>query len=406
MNNIVKILLMLSILWITSCSSPKPITFSNEKWSFSGVVGDIINSDSTLRFSFGPHALNPTMTLISCADSLSIHKDARKYITRILKVCGLENSTVYFYAPLENTMWVELPKNYRDVKPAAVSFNLNDSIPGTSWIWDDDIHEGDRKPYEIYSNTYKDKRNGTLIVVDKLHYGSIPMACLHIFQSTTPKTTSMGFQPWHWTSKGNLLDHTYDDILANWIDSRRDIVFDNYRAGLQIEYRRKTNDIRAELKEILKLDQEPRNRIVTAWQEHPQDTILHQQIGREIWHNDSINLIRVFDILENYNLDFGEENEVLWAVIQHSSLELQQKYLPKFIAAAHKEKIRGELIAVMQDRIACWSGKLQLYGSQGNIDENGVFVPAPIFEPENVNTRRASMGMCTLQEYINLMSRH
>ena len=35
MNNIVKILLMLSILWITSCSSPKPITFSNEKWSFS-----------------------------------------------------------------------------------------------------------------------------------------------------------------------------------------------------------------------------------------------------------------------------------------------------------------------------------------------------------------------------------
>lgn len=60
----------------------------------------------------------------------------------------------------------------------------------------------------------------------------------------------------------------------------------------------------------------------------------------------------------------------------------------------------------MQDRIACWSGKLQLYGSQGNIDENGVFVPAPIFEPENVNTRRASMGMCTLQEYIDLMSRH
>lgn len=406
MNNLMKILLMLSILWITSCSSPKPITFSNEKWSFSGVAGDIVNSDSTLRFSFGNHVLNPAMTIISCADSLSFHKDAGKYIARILKVCGLENSTVYFYAPQENTMWVELPKDYRDVKPTAVSYNLNDSIPGTAWVWDDDIHEGDRKPYEIYSNTFADKRNGTLIVVDKLHYGSTPMACLHIFQSMTPKTVSMDFQPWHWASKGNLLDHTYDDILANWIDSRRNIVFDNYRAGLQIEYRRKTNDIRAELKEILKLDQEPRNRIVTAWQGHPQDTILHQQIGREIWHNDSINLIRVCDILENYNLDFGEENEVLWAVIQHSSLELQQKYLPKFIEAAHKGKIRGELIAVMQDRIACWSGKLQLYGSQGNIDENGVFVPAPIFEPENVDERRASMGMCTLQEYINIMSRH
>jgi len=64
-----------------------------------------------------------------------------------------------------------LPKNYRDVRPAAVSFNLNDSIPGTSWIWDDDVPEGDRKPDEIYSNTFADKRNGTLIVVDKLLYG-------------------------------------------------------------------------------------------------------------------------------------------------------------------------------------------------------------------------------------------
>ena len=406
MNNLLKALLVASIFLVTSCSSQKDICFSDETWSFSGINGDIVNSDSTMRFRFGDHVLDSAMTIISCRDSLSVHKGAEKYLAHILKVCGLENSTVYFYAPLENTMWVELPKNYRDVRPAAVSFNLNASIPGTSWIWDDDVPEGDRKPDEIYSNTFADKRNGTLIVVDKLLYGSTPMACLHIFQSSTPKTIAMGFQPWYWTSKGNLLDHTYDDILANWIDSRRDMMFANYRSGQNVEYRRRQNTIRTELKEILRLDQKPRNRIVAAWQEHPQDTVLHQQIGREIWRNDSINLIRVCEILENYNLDFGEENEILWAVIQHSTLELQQKYLPKFISAAKQRKIRGELIPVMQDRIACQSGKLQLYGSQGNIDKNGIFVPAPISDPENVDKRRASMGMCTLQEYIDIMSHH
>ncbi len=41
------------------------------------------------------------MTIISCRDSLSVHKGAEKYLAHILKVCGLENSTVYFYAPLE-----------------------------------------------------------------------------------------------------------------------------------------------------------------------------------------------------------------------------------------------------------------------------------------------------------------
>lgn len=120
--------------------------------------------------------------------------------------------------------------------------------------------------------------------------------------------------------------------------------------------------------------------------------------------NDSINLVRVCDILDNYPLIFGEENEVLWVVIQHSSLELQKHYLPKFIAAARKGLLRGELVAVMQDRIACWSGKAQVYGSQGTINDNGIFVPSEIEDIENVNARRSSMGMVSLEEYIKQMS--
>lgn len=62
---------------------------------------------------------------------------------------------------------------------------------------------------------------------------------------------------------------------------------------------------------------------MSAWKDFPNDTLLHQKIGREIWVNDSLNVIRVREILDSYDLDFGEENEVVWAVIQHSSLENQ-----------------------------------------------------------------------------------
>lgn len=391
-------------LYLASCSTTREIQFSNETWTFSHMSGNVVNADSTLQFTFGDHVIDPGMTMISNRDSLLAHKGADEYIARLLQVCSLEGSRVLFFSPAENTMWVELPEQFTDIKPRAISYNLSDSLPRTLWVWEDDNREGNRRPEEIYSNTFADKKNGTIIVADKMNYGNTPMACLHVFQTATGRTDKLGFTPWHWTAKANLLDHSCDDILANWIDSRRAIVFDNYKLGQRVEYRRTVNAIREELKEILRLDQEPRNRIVAAWREHPQDTLLHRQIGRERWHNDSVNLIRVCDILDRYSLDFGEENEVLWAVIQHSTLELQQKYLPSFIEAANAGKLKGELVAVMQDRVACWSGRPQIYGSQGNLDDNGVFVPADIADKENVDARRTAMGMCPLQEYIARMS--
>lgn len=404
MKNQFYIVLLLAAFAFGACSSGRQIAFSDEHWHFSYASGHIVNQDSTIQISFGDHFLDPSATLISCPDSLSVYPGAESYVFRILKTCGLDNSRVWLYSPVENTMWVELPDGFVDVKPQAVSFNLLENRPVTSWVWDDDVSDGKRKPTEIYSNTFVNKSLGTLIVVDKLNYGDRPMACLHIFQSANKLSDSLHFKPWHWANKGNLLNHSYADILANWIDSRREVIFKNYRLGQQIDYRKKINPIREELKEIIRLDQEPRNEIVKAWQEHPEDTIMHQRIAGQILHNDSVNLVRVCQILDNYPLDFGEENEVLWAVIQHSSVELQQKYLPLFIEAADQHKLKGEFVAVMQDRIACLSGKPQIYGSQGNNDENGVFVPAPIVDPANVDMRRAAMGMCPLHEYIQMMS--
>ena len=162
----------------------------------------------------------------------------------------------------------------------------------------------------------------------------------------------------------------------------------------------KIEEIRTELIEILKTDQEPRNRIVELWQTAPNDTLSQRQLGMEIWRNDSINLIRVCEIIDQY----GEENEILWVVIQHGSLEAQQKYLPMFVEAAEQRNIKGELVAMLQDRISCRLEQPQIYGTQGNYNENGIFEPVAMIEPEKVNERRASIGMNTLEEYIEQMN--
>lgn len=398
------ILCVVACLCLGSCSSPKQLLFVDSEWSFSHKTGNVINPDSTIQFSFGGGVIDSTMTFISSSDSLQRYPGAEKYLAEILKTCGLLESKIVFYAPLEHTLWVELPRNYIDTKPRAVSSNLTDSLPYTSWVWNDDVHESNRKPNEIYSNSFVNKKLGALLVVDKLNYGDTPMACIHIFQTDNKMSRNLGFYPWYWAHKGNMTDNSCIDMLSNWIDGRRQVVFENYRLGQQIEHRREVNNIREELMEIIKLDQEPRNRLMVAWQNNPTDTLLHRSIGREIWRNDSINKIRILEILDNYDLEFGEENEVVWAVIQHSTLELQQKYIQKFIDAAKRGDLKGELVAVMQDRIAVWSGKSQIYGSQGGCDATGRFVPAEIEDPENVNARRAAMGMIPLEEYIERMS--
>ena len=170
-------------------------------------------------------------------------------------------------------------------------------------------------------------------------------------------------------------------------------------------YEQKVEEVRKELIEkILPTDQNPRNAIVKLWQEAPEDTVRQKELVAEILHNDSVNLVRIIEILENFELDFGEENEIIWAVIQHGGIDVQQKYIPKFEEAAKLGKIKSELVAMMQDRIRCSLGLPQIYGTQGNMDSNGIFVPAAIEDSANVDIRRAELGLEPLQDYINKIS--
>ena len=118
---------------------------------------------------------------------------------------------------------------------------------------------------------------------------------------------------------------------------------------------------------------------------------------------DSINLIRIREIIERYGYPgtslVGDQNQVAWYVIQHADLPTQEEYLPLLRDAATEGELPMSAYALTVDRVRMRRGEKQLYGSQ--IQRTGdTFVIYPIEDEPNVNKRRAEVGLQPLEEYV------
>jgi hypothetical protein len=129
-------------------------------------------------------------------------------------------------------------------------------------------------------------------------------------------------------------------------------------------------------------------------------------LGTIMMHKDSINLIKIVEILDTYGWVGpekvgGQANQTLFLVIQHSDLETQKKYLPMMREAVKNKKANASALALLEDRVALREGKRQIYGSQIGYDEatNKSFV-LPLEDPDNVDMRRASVGLGPISDYV------
>lgn len=122
---------------------------------------------------------------------------------------------------------------------------------------------------------------------------------------------------------------------------------------------------------------------------------------------DSINLIKVKSILDKYGWLGADEvggqgNSTLFLVIQHSDQATQEKYLPMMRDAVKNGKAQGSALALLEDRVALGQGKRQVYGSQiGRDPETQIYYVSPLEDPDNVDKRRAEVGLRPLSEYVN-----
>lgn len=113
---------------------------------------------------------------------------------------------------------------------------------------------------------------------------------------------------------------------------------------------------------------------------------------------------RLFKLLDKYGWPTASEVTEYAAagaalIINHSTYEVRLKYFPMLEEAFKKGEAQPLRYAKMRDRLLVEEGKKQLYGTQIKM-ENLVREPHPIEDPEQVDQRRAEIGLGPLAPYL------
>ncbi|HCS20256.1 MAG TPA: hypothetical protein DIW47_06790 [Bacteroidetes bacterium] len=123
---------------------------------------------------------------------------------------------------------------------------------------------------------------------------------------------------------------------------------------------------------------------------------------------DSINQIKVSEILDSRgwlgpDIIGPNGSDAFFLVIQHADLKMQEQYLPMMREAVKKGHARASSLAMLEDRVALAQGKKQIYGSQiGRDPETDEYYVMPLEDPDNVDQRRAEVGLQPLAKYVAL----
>jgi hypothetical protein len=118
-------------------------------------------------------------------------------------------------------------------------------------------------------------------------------------------------------------------------------------------------------------------------------------LGR-LWTIDKINQKELQEILDKYGwLPISKvgvrANEAIFYIIQHSNIDMMDKYFPQLQELAKKSEAKKTDAAMMEDRLLMWKGKKQKYGTQASWI-NGRSAIWPIEEPDKVDSLRKDAG--------------
>ena len=122
--------------------------------------------------------------------------------------------------------------------------------------------------------------------------------------------------------------------------------------------------------------------------------------------NHRVNEEKITSLLNNQGwpslATIGEQGNItICNVLQHSSPETRVKYLPLMKQAVLDKQLSPQLLARAEDRIATDRGELQIYGGQMKwYPESQSFNVWPVYDPANINKRRAAIGLGPIEEHL------
>ena len=221
---------VVAMLSLAGCASPKGLVFANREWHVSDYYGQIIDRDTTYRMTFGELLLPDPMTIISCADSVAKYPGLERYLADILHTCRLDSAEILFYVPNMYVMFAIPKGELPPVRPSSLTAAMDDERPYTMWVYDDDVESWRRKPEEMYTYTFFDRRKQRLLIVNHYDYGDTPIAQITILQSRNKTVDRMGLDEQIWGAffKNDLKKmENKIEFWAHWVDGVRKRAFDN-----------------------------------------------------------------------------------------------------------------------------------------------------------------------------------
>ena len=199
---------------------------------------------------------------------------------------------------------------------------------------------------------------------------------------------------------------TDPDLMSLHVDARWLPLITLVQANKEKQEANLDRPLVALLDSILTMDQGLREQIDEVEAKHGRDSKEMKAHWKKMHETDSMNIIVVMRILDErgwLGIDVvgRDGNSALFLVIQHADLATQEKYLPMMRAAVSAGNANASSLALLEDRILMRNGKLQLYGSQiGRDPATGEFYLSPLDDPDNVDMRRARMGLQPLADYL------
>jgi hypothetical protein len=133
-------------------------------------------------------------------------------------------------------------------------------------------------------------------------------------------------------------------------------------------------------------------------------------IIRRMEETDEHGLLRLKEIIAEYgwpgkSLVGTEAAGAAWLLVQHSDRDVVfQRSALEAMKKLPLCEVENTHFAYLTDRVLLNEGKKQLYGTMLR-KENGKFVPKPIEDEDNVDKRRAELGLQPLAEYIRRQSK-
>lgn len=155
---------------------------------------------------------------------------------------------------------------------------------------------------------------------------------------------------------------------------------------------------------IGRLDREPlimRDSMSKIYGPESEEAQFYQKIA---WKNHPSNIKKIKEILGKENWPdttlIGQRgNEIICTILQHSDLETREHYIPRMKQAVLDKKLEARWLVRAEDRIATDNGDLQIYGGQMKYyPETKSFNVWPIYDPVNIDKRRAEIGLIPIAE--------